>query len=165
MGLKQDEKHSIEIAGRLHDLGKIGVSEVILNKPGFLSKDEYESVKKHPKIGATILKYTDSLTDVRNLILFHHERFDGSGYPDGLKGEEIPLPARILTVADSFDTMMSKRPYRDSLTKTQGIAELIKCSGTQFDPKIVEIFLGILRSKKLNVNKHVFKVPPNKKAA
>ncbi len=105
------------------------------------------------------------MTEVRNLILFPHERFDGSGYPDGLKGEEIPLPARILTVADSFDTMMSKRPYRDSLTKTQAIAELIKCSGTQFDPKIVEIFLGILRSKKLNVNKHVFNVPPNKKAA
>ncbi|MCK4267629.1 MAG: GAF domain-containing protein [Actinomycetia bacterium] len=165
MGLKEEEKRAIEIAGRLHDLGKIGVSEVILNKPGLLSKDEYKSVKRHPLVGAKILKYTDSLTDVRNLILFHHERFDGSGYPDGLKGEEIPLSARILTVADSFDTMMSKRPYRDSLTKAQAIEELTKCSGTQFDPKIVETFLGILRSKKLHVTKHFFEIEPDKKAA
>ena len=154
LNLDEQRKRSLEIAGRLHDLGKIGIPESILNKPGFLTDEEYAAVRKHPEIGATILKHAESLKDVRDMILYHHERYDGAGYPKGLKGEEIPLEARILTVADSFDTMMSRRPYRESLSRSEAIAELKKYSGSQFDPKLVKIFIEMLHKRGLKVVKH-----------
>lgn len=164
MGLDKQQLRSIEIGGRLHDMGKIGVSESILNKPGPLTEQEYQSVKRHPEIAADILKDTKSLKDIRDLILYHHERFDGRGYPVGLKGKEIPLGARILAIADTFDTITTKRAYRQALSRKDAIEEIKKSSGVQFDPNIVKVFLKVLRRRKLRMidgkNKRIHGLSP-----
>lgn len=147
MRLDREQTRAIEIGGQLHDMGKIGISEYILNKPDRLTDEEFKSIQRHPEIAADILKDTKSLKDIRDLILHHHERFDGTGYPAGLKGKEIPLGARILTVADSYDTITSHRAYRRSLSKEEALDEIRKKSGTQFDPEIVRAFLKVINAR------------------
>lgn len=147
LGLSSKEMEMIRFCGLLHDIGKIGISDNLLNKPSRLSKREYETIKKHPVIGKKIVEKVKFLKEGLALIYHHHERYDGKGYPDGLKGGEIPLLARILSVADAFDAMVSERPYRRALTVQEAIKELINGSGTQFDPLITRIFCLILKRK------------------
>lgn len=148
MGFSEEELRNVEIAGRLHDIGKIGIPEAILNKPGKLTDEERKVIEEHPKIGAHILKNAPSLKEIMPVMLYHHERYDGRGYPTGLAGETIPLEARIMAVADSFNAMTSDRPYRKALPLEVAIDELKRCSGGQFDPEVVGVFLKILAREK-----------------
>ncbi|MDD5495531.1 MAG: HD domain-containing protein [Candidatus Omnitrophica bacterium] len=134
-------RETLQIAALLHDIGKIGIPDHILNKHGRLTPEEFEEIKKHSVIGATILYPIKELGDVAREVRYHQECFDGSGYPDGLKGTDIPLVARIIAVADAFDAMTTNRPYRKKKTIEDAIQELKRCSGTQFDPLIVSAFL------------------------
>lgn len=144
LGLSDDDLESLRFAGLLHDIGKVGVSEHILLKPAKLTDAEFEAVRAHSSIGANIIEQIDFLNKLTPVVLHHHERYNGKGYPDGLAGKEIPFLARILAVADAFEAMTSKRAYRGALTPEQAIGELRRCSGTQFDPAVVEAFLAIL---------------------
>ena len=144
MGLEERDRQKLKYASTLHDIGKIGIAGRVLNKPGALTDEEYMHVKTHPLLGDTIIEPVEFLQGPRPIILHHHERYDGKGYPDGLKGSSIPLCARILSVADAFEAMRSDRPYRRALTMDKAIEELKKNSGTQFDPKVINIFLSIL---------------------
>ena len=134
----------VRTAGRLHDIGKINISEDILDKPGTLTEEEYNQIKKHPNSGFRILASVPEYAHIANIVLTHHERFDGRGYPGGLKEEEILLEARIIAVADAFDAMTEQRTYRNALTQEAAIEELKRHSGTQFDPDVVEKFLQCL---------------------
>jgi len=147
MGLDQDMLRTLQDAGVLHDIGKIGVKDEILLKATPLTPDEMKIMQQHPIIGEAIVKPVRSLHKVVALVRHHHERYDGSGYPVGLKGEQIPLGARILSVADTYDAMVTDRPYRKRLSIDEAKAELHKSSGTQHDPKIVEAFLRVLADK------------------
>ena len=133
----------VEYAALLHDIGKIGIDGNILSKPGRLTDAEYEEIKKHPAIGYQILSPIHFLGPVAQMVLYHQEWYNGMGYPEGLKGEEIPLGARIVATIDAWDAMMSDRPYRKALSRETGISELTKGSGKQFDPKVVEAFLKL----------------------
>jgi putative nucleotidyltransferase with HDIG domain len=144
MDLSADQLRTLEMAAYLHDIGKIGVRESILLKPGKLDADEMSQMRHHPLIGASILKPVVFPWPVAPIIRHHHERWDGTGYPAGLRGEEIPLLARILTVADAYEAMTADRPYRMGRGKQDAIAELQRCSGSQFDAKVVEAFVGAL---------------------
>jgi len=144
MNLVPEMLKTLHIGALLHDIGKIGISEAILQKTSRLTDEEYQLIKTHPVRGAAIIEPAKFLKEKVPLIKYHHERFDGNGYPEGLKGEVIPLMARIICVADSYDAMTSKRAYRDTMEKESAAQELLKCSGTQFDPKIVAAFLGVL---------------------
>jgi putative nucleotidyltransferase with HDIG domain len=146
VSLPDREIQNIWVAGLLHDIGKIGVRENVLNKPGKLDADEWESVQQHPVVAARILGPIEELSDVIEIVMHHHERFDGSGYPEGLRGSEIPLGARILTVADAYDALTSKRPYRDALPAGEAVSILEEAAGTQFDPVIVRAFVTSYRS-------------------
>lgn len=141
----EEELTSLRYAALLHDAGKISVSENILKKPSALTDREYEAIKKHPYRGAKIIKPIDVLKPIVPIILYHHERYDGSGYPKGLKSDQIPLGARIMAVADAFWAMTTERPYRKRISTQQAVAEIKKHSGTQFDPKVVEAFLKVVR--------------------
>jgi len=143
MNLPSDKVAVISHAALLHDIGKIGVIDEILKKKGKLDANEQQSIRYHPQLSKTIVGHVSSLTPCLPGILYHHERYDGGGYPSGLKGEEIPLEARILSIADSFDAMTSLRPYRAPLTYKEAINELKLCAGTQFDPYLVEMFIPI----------------------
>lgn len=125
----------------LHDIGKIGISEAILNKRGPLSSAEWSVMRTHPLIGSQIVAPMRFLGEAVDVIAHHHERFDGSGYPRGLRGEEIPLAARIFSVVDAFDAMTSDRPYRSALPVQRALHEIVRCSGRHFDPEVVEAFL------------------------
>jgi putative nucleotidyltransferase with HDIG domain len=138
LGFSPQHTARLEIAALLHDLGKVGVSHAILSKPGPLTADEMQQIRKHPDIGARILEGVPFLQDVVPWVQSHHERADGHGYGHGLRGHAIPLEARILAVADCFDAMTSARPYRDPLSENEAIAELRTCSGSQFDSDAVE---------------------------
>ena len=124
----------------LHDLGQAGEIERIVKKPGPLDSDEYDKVKRHPVIGADLLKSIAAFEPMAGIIRHHHEHFDGSGYPDGLRGEGIPVPARILAVAHAYIGMISKRPHRDALSGPEARDKIKEGSGTQFDPRVVEAF-------------------------
>ncbi len=143
LGLPEEEIESLKYAAILHDIGKIGVRGIVLNNPNGLTGEEYNEVKKHPLVGEGIIQPIELLQPIRPLIRHHHEWYNGKGYPDGLSGENIPLGARILAAADAYDAMKSDRPYRKALTEETAIRELKHGSGTQFDPKIVKIFLEI----------------------
>jgi len=139
--VSQEEIQKIYLAGLLHDIGKIGISEAVLRKPGKLTEKEFEEMKGHPTIGAGILSEIRQMTDIVPGILYHHERFDGNGYPNGLTGNNIPLAGKIVMIADSFDAMTSQRTYRNALTVEEAIHEIEVNLGKQFDPVIGEIFL------------------------
>jgi putative nucleotidyltransferase with HDIG domain len=144
IGLKGEDIETLNTAALLHDIGKIGTYDVILDKPGKLTDEEFALIKMHPVKGADILRPIRQLEKVVPIIKHHHERIDGKGYPDGLKGEEIPFFSRIIHVADSFDSMTADRPYRPAPGIKYAISEFKKYSGTQFDPEVVEAFLRVL---------------------
>ncbi|HEX9758326.1 MAG TPA: HD domain-containing phosphohydrolase [Nitrospiria bacterium] len=143
-GLSPEETEHIKYAAILHDIGKIGIPESILNKPGPLTEEEFEVMKKHPELGSNIVKQIKFLAPVAPLIFHHQERFDGKGYPIGLSGDAIPMGSRIIAVLDAFDAMTSDRVYRKAPGKVRAIAELKQFSGTQFDPQVVAAFLNLL---------------------
>jgi diguanylate cyclase (GGDEF)-like protein len=144
IGLTKQQIDELELFSTLHDIGKIGIDNQILNKPSSLSAEEWIIVRKHSEIGYRIAMSSPELMSIAYFILTHHERFDGSGYPQGLAGENIPLLSRILAVADAYDAMMEDRPYRKGIPKRMAIDEIIRNAGTQFDPKLVKIFIGII---------------------
>jgi putative nucleotidyltransferase with HDIG domain/PAS domain S-box-containing protein len=144
MKLKEDDISTLKTAGLLHDIGKIGTYDEILDKPGRLTDAEFEMVKKHPIKGVEIISPIKGLELILPIVRSHHEKVDGSGYPDGLKADDIPLLAKILCIADSFDAMTSDRPYRPAPGLDYAISEIRRCSGKHFDPQIVGVFLRIL---------------------
>ena len=146
LNLAPEQVAVISAAALLHDIGKVGIPDHVLNKEGKLLDEEWELLKQHPRLSATIVGHVPSLAACLAAVRHHHERWDGNGYPSGLKGEAIPIEARILTVTDAFEAMISERPYRKALTFKQAVAELEKCSGTQFDPKVVHAFIPIALS-------------------
>ena len=148
MGMEQEKCENIYYMGLLHDIGKIGVPNEIINKPARLTDSEYEVIKGHPGIGFGILKEIKSRSDLAYGALWHHERFDGKGYPEYRSGEELPIEARIIAIADSYDAMTSNRSYRNYLPQDKVRAEIEKCSGTQFDPEIVKYMLMIMDEDK-----------------
>ncbi len=156
MGLDREAKRILEMAALLHDIGKIGMYDYILNKPDKLLPQEFEIVKLHPLKGAEILRPISHLQEVIKVISHHHEHYDGSGYPDGLRGESIPLLSRILQVADAFDAMTSERPYRKIPGINRAIEELKSCSGRQFDPSTVEAFIRALNRKRNYMDMRTF---------
>ncbi|HPW17228.1 MAG TPA: ATP-binding protein [Candidatus Aminicenantes bacterium] len=143
MGFSAKELGDLELAAVLHDVGKIAVPESILNKPGKLSPDEFALIKDHPARGEAILSPVVELKEIARVVRAHHERYDGTGYPDRLKGREIPLGARIMAIADTYDSITSDRPYRKAASHRYALKEIIACSGTQFDPEAVQAFLEI----------------------
>ena len=153
LGLSREEQEKIKLAARLHDIGKISIPDGILNKPAPLTEEEYAEIKKHAALGAGILSNIESLKEVSKIIRHHHEWYNGEGYPDGLTGEEIPLGSRIISVADAYQAMTSDRPYRKAFSKEKAIAELERGAGSQFDPKIVRIFIGILLGERESLRK------------
>lgn len=156
LGLDPEQIQMIRYCGRLHDVGKIGISDMILNKPGRLNTEERAQVRLHTSKGAEMLRPLKFLEPGIPLVRHHHEWFDGSGYPDGLRGEQIPMAARILACADAFDAMTSRRPYRGPLTLEQALRELKDNAGRQFDPKVVEVFLKRLEKVALKNNRWKF---------
>ena len=140
--LEEEQIHRIYLAGLLHDIGKIGIDEAVLRKTGKLTDEEFASIRKHPSIGAGILREIKQMHDIMPGVLSHHERIDGRGYPDGLAGDQIPIIGRIVGLADSFDAMTSKRTYRDAMSVEKALAEIERGLGTQFDEKIGRMFLA-----------------------
>jgi putative nucleotidyltransferase with HDIG domain len=138
------ELQAIRWAAILHDIGKVGIKDDILHKNGPLTKEEWRIMRRHPESGAEIVRMASNLDFVASIILAHHERFDGSGYPNGLRREMIPFGARILAVADAYSAMTDERPYKPSFSQDEAITELRRCSGTQFDPAIVEVFIRMI---------------------
>ena len=147
-GYNDDEQNEIYMIGLLHDVGKIGIPDAIINKTDRLTDEEYGEIKKHPVIGTTILDKIKEMKNLSNGARWHHERYDGKGYPDGLAGEDIPEVARIIAVADAYDAMTSHRSYRDTLPQEQVRAEIERCKGTQFDPKFADIMIDIIDEDK-----------------
>ncbi|EGW36300.1 HD domain-containing phosphohydrolase [Desulfosporosinus sp. OT] len=142
LGLPEGEIQELKSVGLLHDIGKIAIDEKILNKPGKLTNEEWEEIKRHPEIGYRILSTVNGMAEMAEYVLAHHERWDGSGYPKGLKGEELPLQPRIIAIADAYDAMTSVRSYRGALPDEVAIAELQKNAGIQFDPELVKLFIN-----------------------
>ena len=145
LGLSDTDVEEIRLAGILHDIGKVGVPEAILNKNGPLSPDEWETMKSHVHFGGKILEPLQALARIQKMVLHHHEFFDGSGYPNGLSGEQIPLGARILSIADAYDTITSDRTYKKARTPAEALAELERCSNAQFDGQIISVFVKAMR--------------------
>ena len=147
IGLSPETLRVLRVGALLHDVGKIGVDEEILKKPGQLSPQEFEAMKRHPQLGALICEGVPGLKNIVEIVRSHHERWDGGGYPDGLSGEEIPVLARLLSVADAFSAMTTSRPYRTGLSREQALSEIEAGSGTQFDPQMARAFVRAARSK------------------
>ncbi len=141
MGFLEERLENLEYGALLHDIGKIGIKDEVLRKQGPLNSEEYQDIREHPVIGVKIVEGVEFFKDKIPMIRHHHEHYDGSGYPDGLAGEAIPLEARIISLPDAFDAMTSARPHRGIMPLQDVLAELKKCSGKQFDPKVLEIFL------------------------
>ena len=147
LGMPEREIQKLEYVALLHDTGKIGVPEEILNKPGTLTVEEYTEVQKHSVLGAEIVRKIKFLSSKADIVLYHHERFDGSGYPVGLKGRDIPLEARILAMADAYDAMVTERPYRSAKTPEEAVHEIELLAGIQFDPYLVKAFKVVLKRR------------------
>jgi putative nucleotidyltransferase with HDIG domain len=145
MRLSPERVRDIRIAALLHDIGKVTVSEGILNKPGKLTRREFDSIKDHPIVGATLVSQVKGFERLVPIVRHHHERFDGTGYPDGLAGEDIPPEARILSVLDVFDALTHQRSYRNALSKAEALAVIEDGAGTQFDPMVVKAFMALAR--------------------
>lgn len=150
LGLQDSDVKELTSLGWLHDIGKIAIDEYLLNKPGSLSVEERFEIQRHPEIGYRILSTMNEMSEMAEAILSHHERWDGMGYPRGLKGEEIPLKARIISIADTYDAMTSDRSYRDALSHETAMAEIQRNSGIQFDPKLVAVFSTVIEGIRLN---------------
>ena len=142
MNLSAEDMNTLAQGALLHDIGKIAVPDAILLKPGALTDEEWKIMKTHPEVGYNILKISPNLGDVADLVHSHQERYDGSGYPRGLKDGRIPLGARVFAVADAYDAMRSHRPYRRALSADRAVAEIRNGSGIQFDPDVVKAFIG-----------------------
>lgn len=147
LGIDEPCLRDIEVAALLHDIGKVGVADAILKKPGRLTEEEYEIMKRHPEYGWAVLRLFPGMERTSQFVLHHHESFDGTGYPAGLKRTEIPIGSRIVSVIDAFDAMVSSRPYREGLSPEEAIRRLILSSGTQFDPVVVQHFLHIAQAE------------------
>ncbi|AKL97222.1 hypothetical protein CACET_c37940 [Clostridium aceticum] len=150
LGLAEDMIEKMHYGALLHDIGKIGIADAILNKPSFLTDDEFNLIKEHPLKGFRILEPMELETEVLNIIKYHHERYDGSGYPEGLQKQKIPLPARIVSIVDAWDAMTSNRAYRKSLTREQVLYELKRGKGSQFDPYLVEEFIALVEKNQVD---------------
>src|SRR5271168_3762268 len=147
LGLDETQLQNLEVAALLHDIGKVGIPDAILKKPGRLDADEYALMKKHPEYGWAVLRMLPGFERAALDILHHHENFDGKGYPAGLKELEIPVVSRIVSVIDAFDAMVSSRPYRHGLPPEEAVRRLVESSGTQFDPAVVQCFLSFAQSE------------------
>ena len=148
MELPDIDIYKLEISGLFHDIGKIAIQDHIINKSGPLTPKEWSEIMMHPEVGSWILSSSLEMADIAKYVLYHHERYDGSGYPKGLKAEEIPLLSRIISVADSYDAMTNQRSYKETLDQELAIQELISNKGKQFDPAVVDIFIEkVLRYK------------------
>jgi putative two-component system response regulator len=145
-GLSPSEVAAVRYGGILHDIGKIGVDEAIIRKPGPLTAEEVAQMRRHPEIGAQIISQMLFAREVAPIISAHHEYWDGSGYPHGLRGEEIPIGARIITIVDAFDAMTTDRPYRAALSEAETMRRLREARGTQFDPEMLDIFLKLVET-------------------
>ncbi len=151
MGMDESSLHNLEVAALLHDIGKMGIPDSILQKPARLTADEYDVMKKHPEYGWGAIRLFPTMERASLFILHHHEGYDGKGYPAGLRGSEIPVGSRIVSVIDSFDAMVSSRPYRKGLPFEEAMRRLKDASGTQFDPAVVQCFTRIARPEMENV--------------
>jgi HD-GYP domain-containing protein (c-di-GMP phosphodiesterase class II) len=147
LGVTENSMSDLEMGALLHDIGKIGVPDQILNKPGRLTPEEFEFVKRHPEFGWTVIRKLPGLEQTSLYVLHHHENFDGTGYPARLKGSEIPIGSRIVSVIDAFDAMVSSRPYRKGLPLPEALRRLHEASGTQFDPSVIRSFVPIAESE------------------
>jgi diguanylate cyclase len=141
LGISNKELDEMSLFAMLHDIGKVGINDAVLQKPGALTDAEWLEMKKHPEIGFRIAQNNVDLAPISEYILSHHERWDGSGYPRGLKAEEIPVPARILAIVDAFDAMTNERIYSKPRSREAAAEEIIRCSGSQFDPRIAQMFV------------------------
>jgi HD-GYP domain-containing protein (c-di-GMP phosphodiesterase class II) len=148
LGLKDSQLDNVVMAALLHDIGKIGVPDNVLLKPGALTPEEFAHIRKHPELGWMALKNIEDFKSVSLIVLHHHERMDGRGYPGGLKGAAIPLGARIVAVADSYDALTTNRPYRPACNRQQAVDELLANSESQFDSRVLEAFLDSLDEMK-----------------
>jgi HD-GYP domain-containing protein (c-di-GMP phosphodiesterase class II) len=147
LGIPERSMPELQMGALLHDIGKVGIPDSILNKPGLLTPEEREVVRRHPEFGWAALRNLPGLGQTSLFVLHHHENFDGTGYPARLKGSEIPMGARIVSVIDAFDAMVSNRPYRDGLLAEDAIGRLVEASGTQFDPVVVGSFVRVARNE------------------
>jgi putative nucleotidyltransferase with HDIG domain len=161
MGLEADELRVIARGAFLHDIGKIATPDSILLKPGRLSDEEMEIMKEHCERGYEMVRKIPFLREAAEIVYAHQERFDGTGYPRGLRGEEIPLGARIFAIADSLDAMTSDRPYRKGTTLAAAVEEIVRCAGEQFDPQIVEVFLAMPYETWSGLCKEIGKLSPS----
>ncbi len=148
MALPDPEVDRVRLAALLHDVGKLALPEEILEKPSALTSIEWESVVQHPRIGQVILEQASVLRDAIPIVLHHHERFAGHGYPYGIRGSDIPLGARIVALADAYDAMTTDRPYRRAMTHAQAIREIQRHAGTQFDPEVVTVFCDLYAAER-----------------
>jgi putative nucleotidyltransferase with HDIG domain len=154
LGLGTDEIAAVQLGALFHDIGKIGIPDGILRKPATLSDEEWIEMRLHPLIGANLLAHVPNLERVRPIVLAHHERYDGSGYPNGLSGNQIPLAAQIIAVADTYEAMTSTRPYRAAVSRERAVAELRAVAGRQLNPMVVEVFIGVLDEGAGTVQQH-----------
>ena len=153
MGLPDAQLDNVVMAALLHDIGKIGVPDHVLLKPGRLTEEEFGHIRKHPELGWMALKNIEDFKSISLMVLHHHERMDGAGYPGGLKGSAIPLGSRIIAVADSYDALTTNRPYRSARTKQQAVDELLRCVDTQFDARVLNAFWDASISEALKEKK------------
>lgn len=152
LNISTSQKDKLNLLAKLHDIGKIGIDDKILNKKGKLTAEEWEVMKTHSDIGYRIASSTPDLRHIAYHILTHHERYDGTGYPKGLKGEEIPVLSRVISIVDAFDVMTNERPYKEAMPIEESVEELKRCAGTQFDPGLVDVCIQAFTEKELSEN-------------
>jgi len=165
LGWDEERLAMLRVGGPLHDIGKLGVSDDVLRKRGRLDARELAEIREHPTLGAKILLRLVAFRGAIPYVLYHHERWDGTGYPTGRSGEEIPVEARVLAIADAFDAMTSDRPYRRALSPDEALAEVERCAGTQFDPELVEIFVELFWESEELAAEHPVRSSPRSRAS